>query len=127
MVIQLAKRDGLKVIASAGSDEKVKFMRELGADVAFRTSRVSVVLQLGREGPVDVLVFLLLEGRKSTCVKATGTTLAVISRMRLWSTQRSTPDFSYVPSLFLSELQSLHHLQECRMLSGSFIFFKPRQ
>ncbi|KAJ7824035.1 alcohol dehydrogenase [Mycena leptocephala] len=35
MVIQLAKRDGLKVIASAGSDEKVQFMREIGADVAF--------------------------------------------------------------------------------------------
>ncbi|KAJ7841480.1 hypothetical protein B0H14DRAFT_2586869 [Mycena olivaceomarginata] len=31
MVIQLAKQDGLKVIASAGSDEKVKFMKEIGA------------------------------------------------------------------------------------------------
>jgi NADPH-dependent curcumin reductase CurA len=50
-VIQLAKQEGLKVIASVGSDEKdisaqrldlhvdrsmqVKFMREIGADVAF--------------------------------------------------------------------------------------------
>jgi NADPH-dependent curcumin reductase CurA len=50
-VIQLAKQEGLKVIASAGSDEKViptqrldlhvdgstqvKFMRAVGADVAF--------------------------------------------------------------------------------------------
>jgi NADPH-dependent curcumin reductase CurA len=31
----LAKLDGHKVIASAGSDEKVKFMKEIGADVAF--------------------------------------------------------------------------------------------
>jgi NADPH-dependent curcumin reductase CurA len=31
----LAKQDGQKVIASAGSDEKVKFMKEIGADVAF--------------------------------------------------------------------------------------------
>jgi NADPH-dependent curcumin reductase CurA len=34
-VIQLAKREGLKVIASAGSEEKVAFLKELGADVAF--------------------------------------------------------------------------------------------
>lgn len=35
MVIQLAKADGLKVISSAGSDEKVAYLKELGADVAF--------------------------------------------------------------------------------------------
>jgi NADPH-dependent curcumin reductase CurA len=35
VVIQLAKRDGLKVVASAGSDKKVEFLRSLGADVAF--------------------------------------------------------------------------------------------
>lgn len=35
MVIQLAKLDGLKVISSAGSKDKVRFMKELGADVAF--------------------------------------------------------------------------------------------
>ncbi|KAG6821666.1 hypothetical protein H0H92_001562, partial [Tricholoma furcatifolium] len=33
LVIQLAKLDGLKVIASAGSEDKVKFMKSLGADV----------------------------------------------------------------------------------------------
>jgi NADPH-dependent curcumin reductase CurA len=31
LVVQLAKFDGLKVIASAGSDNKVKFLKELGA------------------------------------------------------------------------------------------------
>ncbi|KAJ3504567.1 hypothetical protein NLJ89_g7871 [Agrocybe chaxingu] len=31
LVIQLAKADGLKVIASAGSDEKVQFMKDIGA------------------------------------------------------------------------------------------------
>lgn len=36
IVCQLAKLKGLKVIASAGSDEKVKYLKEeLGADVAF--------------------------------------------------------------------------------------------
>ncbi|KAJ3831834.1 hypothetical protein F5878DRAFT_647298, partial [Lentinula raphanica] len=35
VVIQLAKQDGLKVIASAGSDDKVQFCKDIGADVAF--------------------------------------------------------------------------------------------
>ncbi|KIJ20091.1 hypothetical protein PAXINDRAFT_107808 [Paxillus involutus ATCC 200175] len=54
LVIQLAKRDGLKVIASAGSDEKVAFMKEIGADIAFnyKTTKVSEVLE--KEGPIDV-------------------------------------------------------------------------
>ncbi|KAG9316551.1 alcohol dehydrogenase [Chiua virens] len=54
LVIQIAKRDGLKVIASAGSDEKVAFMKELGADVVFnyKTTKASEVLE--KEGPIDV-------------------------------------------------------------------------
>jgi len=54
MVIQLAKRDGLKVIACAGSDEKVKFMREIGADVAFNYKTTDTREILAREGPIDV-------------------------------------------------------------------------
>ncbi|KAJ7200281.1 hypothetical protein B0H12DRAFT_547447 [Mycena haematopus] len=54
MVIQLAKRDGLKVIASAGSDEKVKFMKEIGADVAFNYKTTNTREVLAREGPIDV-------------------------------------------------------------------------
>ncbi|KAI0750197.1 hypothetical protein C8Q80DRAFT_1166557 [Daedaleopsis nitida] len=34
-VIQLAKAQGLKVIASAGSNKKVDFVRSIGADVAY--------------------------------------------------------------------------------------------
>jgi NADPH:quinone reductase-like Zn-dependent oxidoreductase len=51
-IIQLAKQDGLKVIGSAGSDEKVQFMKDIGADVAFNYkttcayARVSVPLKL---------------------------------------------------------------------------------
>jgi len=33
LVIQIARQDGVKIIASAGSEEKVKFMKEIGADV----------------------------------------------------------------------------------------------
>lgn len=50
----MAKAEGLKVIASAGSDEKVAFMKELGADVAFnyKTEKTSDVL--AREGPINM-------------------------------------------------------------------------
>ncbi|KAF8441615.1 alcohol dehydrogenase [Boletus edulis BED1] len=53
-VIQLAKRDGMKVIASAGSDDKVEFLKELGADVAFnyKTTKTSEILT--KEGPINV-------------------------------------------------------------------------
>lgn len=41
IVGQLAKRDGLKVIGSAGSDEKVKYIKEeLGFDVAFNCEQL---------------------------------------------------------------------------------------
>ncbi|KAF8135451.1 hypothetical protein EV363DRAFT_1395953 [Boletus edulis] len=53
-VIQLAKRDGLKVIASAGSDEKVAFMKEIGADVAFNYKIINTSQVLEKEGPIDV-------------------------------------------------------------------------
>ncbi|KAK0462862.1 uncharacterized protein EV420DRAFT_1521346 [Desarmillaria tabescens] len=54
LVIQLAKLDGLKVIASAGSDEKVESMKQLGADIAFNYKKVDTVSVLKKEGPIDV-------------------------------------------------------------------------
>ncbi|GAA5872658.1 hypothetical protein JCM16303_004594 [Sporobolomyces ruberrimus] len=50
---QLAKRDGLKVIGSAGSDEKVEFLKSIGVDVAFnyKTEDTQKVLS---EHPFDV-------------------------------------------------------------------------
>lgn len=35
LAIQLAKKDGYKVIASAGSDKKIQFCKDIGADVVF--------------------------------------------------------------------------------------------
>ncbi|KAL7284701.1 hypothetical protein ACG7TL_002005 [Trametes sanguinea] len=52
--IQLAKADGLKVIASAGSDEKVAFMRSIGADVAFNYKTTDTRAVLATEGPIDI-------------------------------------------------------------------------
>ncbi|KAF9002396.1 alcohol dehydrogenase [Hymenopellis radicata] len=54
VVIQLAKMDGLKVIASAGTDEKVKYMEEIGADVAFNYKTTDTLEVLKKEGPLDV-------------------------------------------------------------------------
>ncbi|KAF7375770.1 NAD P-binding protein [Mycena sanguinolenta] len=56
MVIQLAKRDGLKVIASAGSDEKVELMKQIGADVAFNYKTTNTREVLEREGPIDMQI-----------------------------------------------------------------------
>ncbi|KAF8157829.1 alcohol dehydrogenase [Crassisporium funariophilum] len=54
LVIQLAKLDGCKVIGSAGSEEKVKFMKECGADVAinYKTEKTLEILQ--KEGPLNI-------------------------------------------------------------------------
>ncbi|KAH9937952.1 hypothetical protein B0H21DRAFT_833396 [Amylocystis lapponica] len=53
-VIQLAKADGVKVIASAGSDEKVAFMKSLGADVAFNYKTTDPFEVLQKEGPINI-------------------------------------------------------------------------
>ena len=53
-VIQLAKADGMKVIASAGSDDKVDFIRSLGADVAFNYTTARTAAVLAKEGPAAV-------------------------------------------------------------------------
>lgn len=54
LVVQLAKRDGLKVIGSAGSDEKVAFVKSIGADVAFNYKTQDTAEVLQKEGPVDM-------------------------------------------------------------------------
>ncbi|KAJ7151951.1 hypothetical protein C8R46DRAFT_1042843 [Mycena filopes] len=55
VVVQLAKQAGLKVIASAGSDEKVKFMKEvLGADVAFNYNTTNTREVLQKQGPINI-------------------------------------------------------------------------
>jgi len=62
LVIQLAKLEGLKVIGSAGSEEKVKFMKGIGADVAFNYKTTTTKEVLEKEGPIDMCVILLFDG-----------------------------------------------------------------
>ncbi|CAE6389324.1 unnamed protein product [Rhizoctonia solani] len=54
LVAQLAKAKGLKVIASAGSNEKVEVMKQMGIDVAFNYKTDQVEDVLAREGPIDI-------------------------------------------------------------------------
>ncbi|KAF9530259.1 alcohol dehydrogenase [Crepidotus variabilis] len=54
LVVQLAKIEGLKVIASAGSEEKLQFMRDLGADVVFNYKTTDTKEVLAKEGPIDI-------------------------------------------------------------------------
>ena len=55
-VVQLAKTAGMKVIASAGSAEKLAFVRALGADVVFNYKTEDTRAVLEREGGLDVCV-----------------------------------------------------------------------
>ncbi|KAJ2913870.1 hypothetical protein MD484_g6538, partial [Candolleomyces efflorescens] len=54
IVIQIAKKQGLKVIASAGSEDKLEYMKSLGADVIFNYKTTKAAEILGREGPIDI-------------------------------------------------------------------------
>ncbi|KAJ3876889.1 hypothetical protein F5051DRAFT_504267 [Lentinula edodes] len=54
ILVQLAMQDGLEVIAFAGSDEKVKFCKEIGADVVFNYKTTTTADILAREGPINI-------------------------------------------------------------------------
>ncbi|KZT65249.1 NAD(P)-binding protein [Daedalea quercina L-15889] len=53
-VIQLAKQAGCKGIVSAGSEEKVNFLRSIGTDVAFNYKMQNTFGVLLKEGPIDI-------------------------------------------------------------------------
>lgn len=55
VVVQIVKQQGLKVIGSAGSDEKVRYLKEqLGIDAAFNYKTEDLEESLKREGPIDI-------------------------------------------------------------------------
>lgn len=53
-VIQLAKLDGLKVIGSAGSAEKVQWMKEIGADEVLNYKEQSTLEVMKKAGGIDI-------------------------------------------------------------------------
>lgn len=59
LVIQMAKQSGVRVIASAGSEEKVKFLREkVGADVAFNYKTADVDAELASFGGEEGITYM---------------------------------------------------------------------
>ncbi|KAG1735111.1 uncharacterized protein EDB91DRAFT_569220 [Suillus paluster] len=54
MVVQLAKAQGLKVIASCGSDQKVSLVKSLGADHVFNYKTANTAAELRMHGPIDI-------------------------------------------------------------------------
>jgi NADPH-dependent curcumin reductase CurA len=62
-VVQLAKLEGLKVIGSAGSDDKVQFLRDIGVDVAFNYKTTDLDSVLKEHGPIDMYVLDCLDMR----------------------------------------------------------------
>jgi NADPH-dependent curcumin reductase CurA len=69
VIVQLAKRDGMKVIAASGSDEKVQFAKDCGADVSFNYKTTSTEEVLAKEGPIDVcVVFLGQAASRRSCL-----------------------------------------------------------
>ncbi|KAG9315112.1 hypothetical protein JVU11DRAFT_4229 [Chiua virens] len=59
LIIQLAKWDSIKVITSAGTDDKVQFLKILGVHVTsnYKTAKTAEVLPM--EGLIDVYVAML--------------------------------------------------------------------
>ena len=53
-VIQMARAVGARVLTTAGSDEKVRICRELGANLAVNYKTDDVDAALGKFGPIDV-------------------------------------------------------------------------
>ncbi|KZV91805.1 alcohol dehydrogenase [Exidia glandulosa HHB12029] len=54
MVVQIAKAEGLKVIASAGQESKLDFLRQIGADVVFNYKTTDLATVLEEHGPIDI-------------------------------------------------------------------------
>ncbi|KAG1866680.1 hypothetical protein F4604DRAFT_1778258 [Suillus subluteus] len=54
LVVQLAKAQGLKVIASCGSDQKVSLVKSLGADHVFNYKTADTAAELKAHGPIDI-------------------------------------------------------------------------
>lgn len=87
MVIQLAKMEGCKVIGSAGSDEKVQFMKDIGADVAFNYKTTNTLEVLKKEGPIDMCVYRSCAAQRQVTdggLIDTGITLAAGFLTLLW-------------------------------------------
>ncbi|VDB99985.1 unnamed protein product [Peniophora sp. CBMAI 1063] len=90
LVVQLAKRDGLRVIASSGSDDKAAFASECGADVSFNYKTDNVWDVLAREQGIDVY-FDNVGGEHLDCALANANKFAKFIECGMASLYNSEP------------------------------------
>ncbi|CAK5278115.1 unnamed protein product [Mycena citricolor] len=98
MVIQIAKRDGLKVIASAGSEDKVAFMKSIGADVAFNYKTADTRQILEKEGPIDIFWDNVGGDILDAAMENANSFARIIVRLA-YQVQRSSSNASHFPGM----------------------------
>jgi NADPH2:quinone reductase len=66
--IQLAKSFGAKVITTVGSDEKIEFVKALGADVAINRKKENIA-EVMSDTPVDIAMDCVAGNNLGECLK----------------------------------------------------------
>ena len=91
------------MIASAGSDDKVEYVRSLGVDVAFNYKKVSTYEVLQKEGPINLYVLQeCASSHPDSSHLATGiTSEASLSTLHSSSLRRRRPSSYVLPSSVL--------------------------
>ncbi len=110
MVVQMAKAAGARVIATAGSDEKAKTCKRLGADAVIARHRESIAEATKALAPDGVDVFW--ETRREPDFDTAVTVMAPRGRMVLMAGRDARPQFPVGP----------FYVKECSL--HGFVMFK---
>jgi NADPH2:quinone reductase len=110
MVVQMGQATGARVIATAGSDEKCKRVRSLGADVVINYKEQSIEEAVRREAPKGVNVFW--ETRRQPDFEMAVELMAGHGRMILMAGRDARPTFPVGP----------FYVKECSL--HGFVMFK---
>ncbi|KZV96889.1 alcohol dehydrogenase [Exidia glandulosa HHB12029] len=128
-VVQLAKMEGLKVIGSAGTDEKVQWLREIGADVAFNYKTTNIEDVLKEHGPIDIY-WDNAGGKTLDAALANMNTFGRVIKIGSISSYNSKPDPIYNTETILWKRITIrgiivvdHHVQ---YLEEFFKIFSPK-
>ena len=105
------------MIASAGSEDKVEFMKKIGVDVAFNYKTTKTAEVLEKEGPINVYVRAL--SRFDTSNALTVIFCAQVLGQRWWRVSRGCDRVRCQGRAFHREFGSCpqgHHLGRWRMI-----------
>ncbi len=92
-VVQMAKAVGARVFTTAGSDDKVRLCRQLGANAAFNYKASDIDAALGNFGAIDVWFETLREQDFDLAIKH----MAFRGRMIVMAGRESRPAFPVGP------------------------------